>query len=64
VEYFNYLGSLTTSAATDTRKIKFRIAMAKATVIKNENIFFQQIELTFKEETNEELYFEHSLAWC
>jgi hypothetical protein len=38
VEYFNYLGSMTTNDARCTRAIKSRIAMAKATFNKKKNL--------------------------
>jgi len=58
------MGGLVSRDATGMRKIKSRNVMTKATFIKNKDFFLQQIGLTFKEETNEVLHFEHSLAWC
>jgi hypothetical protein len=39
VEYFNYLGSMTTNDARCTREIKSRIASAKATFNKKKILF-------------------------
>jgi hypothetical protein len=62
VEHFNYLGSMTANDGTCTRKIKSRIAMEKASLIKK--TFHQQIALKFKEGISKFLHLEHSFAWC
>jgi glycyl-tRNA synthetase beta subunit len=62
VQYFNYLGSITTNYTRCTRKIKYITAMAKAAFKKK--TFHQQIGLKFKEETSKELHLEHSFVWC
>jgi hypothetical protein len=46
VEYFKYVGILTTNDARYTREIVYRIAMARATS-NNRKIFHQQIGLKF-----------------
>jgi hypothetical protein len=46
-----------------TRKIKYRIVMKKASLNKK-NLFRQQIELAFKEETSILLHIEYSFVCC
>jgi len=47
VEYFIYLGSVMTSDARCTREIKFRIAMAKAAIIKEAH-FTSKLDLNLR----------------
>jgi hypothetical protein len=64
VEYFNHFGSMIKNDASCTREIKSRIAMAKAAFNKKKNLFYQKIELKFKEEISNVLRLEQSFAWC
>jgi hypothetical protein len=48
VEYFNYLGSMTTNDARCTRKIKYRIFMAKAAFSKKKSIFTSKLDLNIR----------------
>jgi hypothetical protein len=50
VEYFNYVGGMTSNGARWTREIKSRIAMARAALIQNGDSFYQQTGPNFKEE--------------
>jgi hypothetical protein len=49
-EYFSYLGSMITSDAKcrPTPEIKFRIAMDKATLYKNKDLFTSKFDLNLK----------------
>ena len=62
VEYFNCVRSKITNDTRYTRKIKARIAMAKAVYNRNKT-FHQQTGLKFMEETSEVLHLEHSTVW-
>jgi hypothetical protein len=48
VEYFNYLGSMTTNDARCTREIKSRIAMAKAAFNKKKDLFTSKLDLNLR----------------
>jgi hypothetical protein len=54
VEYFNFLGSITTDDTRCTREIKSRITMEKAAF--NKNSLHQQTALKFEEETSKALH--------
>jgi hypothetical protein len=45
MEYFNYLGSMTTNDARCTREIKSRIVMAKAPFNKKKTLFTSKLDL-------------------
>jgi hypothetical protein len=47
VEYYNHLGSLITNDAKYTREIKYRIAMAKATLNKKD-LFTSKLDLNLR----------------
>jgi carbonic anhydrase len=48
VEYFNYLGSLTTNDPRCTSEIKTRIAVAKAAFHKKKNLFISTLDLNLR----------------
>jgi hypothetical protein len=48
VEYFNYLGSLTTNAARCKYEIKAKISMAKVAFNKKENLSTSKLDLNIR----------------
>jgi hypothetical protein len=48
VEYFNYLGSIITDYARYTRDIKYRIAMAKAAIMRKNNLVSSKLDLNLR----------------
>jgi len=48
VDYFNYLGSLTTNAARCKNEIKARIFMAKVAFNKKENLSTSKLDLNIR----------------
>jgi len=48
VEYFNYLGSLTTNVARCKYEIKARISMAKVAFNNKENLSTSKLDLTIR----------------
>ena len=48
VECFNYLGSIITDDARYTREIKYRIAMAKAAIIRKKNLVSSKLDLNLR----------------
>jgi hypothetical protein len=56
MEYFNYVCGLKTNGESCRREIKSRISI-------EENPFYQQIGLKFKEEANEMVHLVHSFVW-
>jgi hypothetical protein len=61
VEEFNYLGSMFTNDAKCTRKIKARIAMAKAAFNKKKTLFTSKLDLELRKKLV--LHLEHSFVW-
>jgi hypothetical protein len=49
---------------TESQKMRFRTAKAKAAFNKNNKLFNRKLDFKFKEETNGKLQLEHSLVWC
>ena len=64
VECFKYLGSLLTNDGRCTCEIKCRYCHGKSCIQQEEDSFYQQIGLKFKEETNKMLHLEHGFVWC
>ena len=48
VEFFNYLGSMTTNDARCTRELKFRIAMAKEALNRKKNLFTSKLDINLR----------------
>jgi len=59
VEYFNCLGSMITIDERGTQEIKSKISMGK-TALNNKKTFYQQIGLSFMEETGKVLHLAYS----
>ena len=64
MKYFNYLGSTIKNVARCIRKIKYRIAIAKAAIYKKKALGTSKLDIKFMEETSKVLHFEHSFVWC
>jgi hypothetical protein len=64
VEEFNCFGSMITNDARCTRKIKARIAMAKAAFNKK-TLFTSKLDLELRKKLVKcLLHLEHSFVWC
>jgi hypothetical protein len=64
VEYLNYLGSVVSNDASCTCDIKIQDCCNESCIEKEENSFYQQIGLKFKDEMSEVLYLELRIVWC
>jgi hypothetical protein len=64
MEYLNYLGSMITTHARCTYKIKSRIVMAKAAFNKKRNLFTSKLHLNFRKNLVRCLHLEYGFVWC
>ena len=64
LEYFSSFGNKTTNDAKRKREIKSWTAMENAAIQQEQNCFYQQTGLKFKEETHRVLLLEHSFVSC